>query len=183
MAKTDIIAGRYAKAIFAVAERRGRIDEIGDEIEIAAGVLAGSAAALSFWANPLVPRAKREALVELAAAKLGERIGEECVRFLQVLCRNGRMAVLPGILAVYRRMSESRSGRVAVEVRAAMPLGEDEKKRLAETFGKRTAAQVSLNVEEDPSLLAGLVVKVGDVVYDGSARGRLRRLLLRLGAW
>lgn len=175
-------AARYGKAFFRVAQSSGRIEDLGGELGTATEVLVGDAAARQFWANPLVALKRKMDVLEYAFGKLDPAPGDECRRFLAVVLTNGRMEFLPDILQTYKNLCNEAAGRVSIEVKTAMPLSDEERDRLKSVLGKKAGGEALLTVEQDPGLLAGIVARIGDTVYDFSARGKLQRLAARLSA-
>ncbi len=179
MRKDELIAARYAKAFFDVAAERGEMERFGRELETCGQVLSG-AGAEEFWRDPFVSYAKKRDVVTGALAQLEAPPGEECMRFMEVLLKNGRMHLVGEVVNSFRRMDDEKAGRVRVKVKTAKALSEEERTAIETGLGAREGRSVVLEVKEDGSLMAGLEVRVGDVVYDASAKGRLARLLRRL---
>lgn len=182
VARPDLVSVRYAKALFEVARSRGQVDQVAGELGAAAGAFTGSASHREFWANPVVSLEKKRRVLARGLDEFGPGLSRECRRFLEVLLKNRRLELLPAIERAYAKMSDEAAGRVPVAVRTAMPLSEEQTDRLTDALGKVAGARPVLEVEEDASLLAGIVVTVRDVRYDCSVRGRLERFLARLSA-
>jgi len=180
VADSGMVAQRYAKAAFRVATSRKRTAEFAGELDAAVEALARDEDLVRFWASPLVSFQKKRAVLKHAVGKLGEALSAECARFLEVLLKNKRLEAIGDILDAYVEMADAAAGRVRVSVTSAMELDGQQRSRLEAALAARMGADVVLGVREDPSLLAGIEVRVGDVLYDGSARGRLDRLLRRL---
>lgn len=102
------------------------------------------------------------------------------VKFLRVLNRHARLDLFPAILAEARAIWDRRQNRRPVTVRSAQPLDEGQQAALRERIGQMLAATPIVRWEVDPDLIGGLVVQVGDDVYDASVRSRLRQLRRKL---
>jgi F-type H+-transporting ATPase subunit delta len=176
---TNIVCARYAKALFRTARAAGGAESLCGELAAAVDAFGGGKAAL-FWANPLVSLEKKMAVLDKGLSELGPAVGETCGRFLRVLLANGRLELLTGVAAEYRDLADEAAGRLRAQVRTAGPLSDRQSNALAVALSKRIGREILLNIVEDPELLAGLVVKVGDRVYDGSAKGQLERFSARL---
>jgi F-type H+-transporting ATPase subunit delta len=95
---------------------------------------------------------------------------------VQLLLRRGRIEELPRVAAQFRRLDEARQGITHATATSAAALSPDEIRALTERLESTTGGRIVLDVQVDPSLLGGLVVRVGDRLIDGSVRGRLERL-------
>ena len=102
------------------------------------------------------------------------------VRFLRVLNRHGRLGLLPSIIEQARTTIDRRLNRKSVTVRSAVPLDEGQQASLRDKLASMLHASPVITLEVDPSLIGGLVIQVGDEVYDASVRNRLEQLRGRL---
>ncbi|RUM87940.1 MAG: ATP synthase F1 subunit delta, partial [Thermodesulfatator sp.] len=100
-------------------------------------------------------------------------VDEEVARFLRLLVEKKRIQYIQAIIEAYEQLVDEERGIVRAEVRAAYSLGEEEKARLAEALKKLVGKEIKLQVFEAPELLGGLVVRIGDLVLDGSVRTQL----------
>ena len=101
-------------------------------------------------------------------------------RFLRVLNRHGRLELLGSIIQTARATWDRRQNRRPVTIRSAVPLSNEQQDSLRERLAKSLNAQPVLSVVVDPALLGGLVVQIGDDVFDASLRNRLEQLRQRL---
>lgn len=175
-----IVCQRYAKALFKVARKLDRVDDMGRELGICAEALAGDDQGRQFWARPITSLERKERLLGEALKSLGEAVSRETRRFVHILVRNGRLGLIHGIRDAYADMSLDASGTMPVKVCTAKSLSGEQRKALEAALSVRVGGRVILKVREDPSLLGGMTVMVRDVLYDGSARGRLERFLHKL---
>jgi F-type H+-transporting ATPase subunit delta len=172
MARRDTAARRYAEAAFEVAMRDGSLERWRPELDLAAGI-AGDERALDVLANPSVPLERRtKALDDM----LGERVSRPVRNLIQLMLRRGRIEQLPRVAAEFRRLDDERQGITHAIATSATALTPDEVRALTARLEQSTGGRISLDVQVDPSLLGGLVVRVGDRLIDGSVRGRLERL-------
>jgi F-type H+-transporting ATPase subunit delta len=172
MARRSSTARRYAEAAFEVAMRDGTLERWRAELDLAADVI-GDRRIVATLANPAIAGEKR-------AATLGEMLGGHVsgpvLNLVQLMLRRGRIEDLPRVASEFRRLDDQRQGIVHASVTSAAELTQDEVKELTARLEQTTGGRISLEVEVDPSLLGGLVVRVGDRMIDGSVRGRLERL-------
>ncbi len=172
MARRDSGARRYAEAAFQVAMRDGTLDAWRRELDAAAEVVADQRV-LHVLANPAIPTEERASVLDKL---LGDRASTPVQNLIQLLLRRGRIEELPRVAAEFRRLDDQRQGITHATATSAAPLTPDEVRALTARLEQSTGGRIALDVEVDPSLLGGLVVRVGDRMIDGSVRGRLERL-------
>jgi F-type H+-transporting ATPase subunit delta len=172
MADRATVARPYARAAFAHAQ--------GSKELAAWSKLLGSAAAAAADARVarLIgnPHVTGDELVALFADVAGKAGGEAGRNFLRTLAENGRLALLPQIAAQFEVLRAEVEGVVDVEVVAAREIAAPQQKRLTEALTRRLGREVRLHTRIDASLLGGAIVRAGDLVIDGSLKGRLARL-------
>lgn len=172
MARRDTGARRYAEAAFEVALRDGTVDSWRSELEAAAAVVADPRA-LGTLANPAVSIDQRSAAV---GALLKGIAAPQVQNLVQLLLKRGRIEQLPRVAAEFRRLDDRRQGITHATITSAAPLTQDELRAITQRLEQQSGGRIALDVQVDPSLLGGLVVRVGDRLIDGSVRGRLERL-------
>ena len=172
MARRETAARRYAEAAFEVAIRDDTVEAWRVELDAAAAI-AADATVGRMLANPAVPL---EARTEMADATLGKVVGRPVLNLIGLMLRRGRIDQLPRLAAEFRRLDNARQGITITTATSASPLTPDEIRALTERMEQYTGGRVELDLQVDPSLLGGLVVRVGDRLIDGSVRGRLERL-------
>jgi len=173
----------YAEALLATAAKQNAVEQVGDELDsFVTGVLDKSPEVGTFLSNPAVGKKVKTAVLEAA---LPGRASELLRGLFATLARNGRLDLVRGIAAEYRKRLDERAGRVRVKVTAAADLSDAQRGALTATLSDMLKKQPVLDVRIDPDLLGGLVVQVGDRVIDTSVRTRLqtlRNLLLDKGS-
>ncbi len=172
MARRDSGARRYAEAAFEVGLRDGTVDRWRSELDAAAAVI-GDERAIGTLANPAIPIDQRSRAV---AALLEGSASIPVQNLIQLLLRRGRIEELSRVVAEFRRLDDRRNGITHATATSAAPLTPDEVQALTARLEQSTGGTIVLDVQVDPSLLGGLVVRVGDRLIDGSVRGRLERL-------
>jgi len=172
MARRETAARRYAEAAFEVAQRDGTVDAWRTELETAAAVL-GDERIARHLANPAVALEERATVVDDA---LGSVISKPVRNLIQLQLKRGRIAEIGRVADEFRRLDNRRQGITVATARTAAELTPDEVRALTTRLEQFTGGRVELDVTVDPSLLGGLVVRVGDRLIDGSVRGRLERL-------
>ncbi|MGH9197383.1 MAG: ATP synthase F1 subunit delta, partial [Acidimicrobiia bacterium] len=125
-----------------------------------------------------IPDEKKERLL---ADVLGDKVSPHTLNVLNFVVRQGRSRELVEIADELARLAEEEAKRVIAEVRSAVDLNANQIKRLEKALGEATGKNVTVKVVVDPSVVGGLVARVGDVVIDGSIRHKLDLLKSRLG--
>ncbi len=167
------MAKRYAKALLEAAAEAGALEQVAADVETLSPHFVGKEVA-GFFANPAVPRARKEAALTAAAERAAaSRIS---VNLLRLLLARGRVGLLPDIARLFRDLADERTGRVRAEVTAAVPLPAASLEALAARLSAATGRQVHLIPRVDPTVLGGLVARVGSTLYDASLRTQLRRM-------
>jgi F-type H+-transporting ATPase subunit delta len=168
------IARRYAKALFALAEEQGRIEQWSESLQSLRGALASSPELRNALGSPAYTRDQQRGVVTSLAAALG--LPEEVRNLLLLLADRNRLTYAAGVADRFRDLADERLGRVRAKVTSAVPLSAGEAGRIAEKLAGITKGQVILETAVDPSLLGGVVAQVGSLVYDGSVRAQLEEL-------
>ncbi len=163
----------YAEALFAVARAEGTLGEVEDELFRFSQTLQGSDELRDALTDPSIPASRRQQIVE---DLLGGKASTTTVALVSMVVGAGRARELPTIIRQLVEMSAAEANKEVAEVRSAVPLTDDQRKRLAEALGEATGKQVEVKVVVDPSVMGGIVAQVGDTVIDGSVRGRLDKL-------
>ncbi len=172
MASRDTAARRYAEAAFEVAQRDDAVETWRAELD-AAGAIASDEHLGRMLGNPAVPLETR---TEMADATFGKVVGRPVLNLIGLMLRRGRIEQLPRVAAEFRRLDNARLGITLATATSAATLSPEEVQALTARMEQLTGGSVELDVQVDPSLLGGLVVRVGDRLIDGSVRGRLERL-------
>jgi F-type H+-transporting ATPase subunit delta len=123
--------------------------------------------------SPAVRRAEKEPLIRQA---FGGKASDLVLNFLLVLNEKERLALLRPVANALRDLLDERAKRVRVRVRTAVDLDEDQKRKLQETLRKQLTLEPVLDVRVEPELLGGMIVRVGDTVFDSSVRTRIETL-------
>ncbi len=178
MATEDQIDG-YAAAILEFAKAEGQLGTIGDELFQVARTFESSSELRDSLSNPRLPVERKQAII---SDLLGNRASALTVNLLNFVIGAGKARDLSAIAdRLVDKAASARSSAVA-EVRSAIELDAETVRRLEERLGAATGKSVEAKVVVDPSILGGIVARVGDVVIDGSVKGRLQDLREEFGA-
>lgn len=165
---------RYAKALLELAREQNQTDQVVRDVGALSTAWKESSELRQIVRNPVVPKAALRATIDAIMDKLGT---SKLVRnTIGLLADRRRLPYLPDILATFEEFSEAETGRVRAEVISAKPLTEAYCTRLQEKLQRATGQQIVLVKREDPSLIGGVVTRIGDRVFDGSISNRLSEL-------
>ncbi len=165
------IAKRYAKALFEIARDENRIEGIYEEMSTFLSVLEQNKNLKDFFANPIFSRSDKKAVMIGVLEKTG--ISGTTANFLKLLVEKRRVNALEGVEAYYQKYMDDVMNKARVMVRTPFPLSDTLSRDIKKKLESLTGKNVEMVVEDDPSLLGGVVVKVGDTQYDGTIRARL----------
>jgi F-type H+-transporting ATPase subunit delta len=168
------IARRYAKALLALGQESSSTEQLVDEIGRIADAYKTSPELGNTLGHPLVPYAAKRAILTELADRLG--LGQIAKNTVLLLNERRRMHALPAIAGALREMNDANKGIVRAEVASATPLAEDYYRKLHSQLEKMTGKRVVLDKRTDPQLIAGIVTRIGDTVYDGSLATRLQEM-------
>lgn len=167
------IAGRYAEALYEVAVREDAVDKIENELKSINEVLSSSPELKKILFHPRITAAeKREVLHNLFAG----RVSELTLNFLDVVVDHRREAFIEDMVLVFTDMANKARNVSDVQVTSAVELTDDERERLLKVLEGATGKKIRASYVVDPSLIGGLVVRIGDRIIDGSVRTRLNAL-------
>jgi F-type H+-transporting ATPase subunit delta len=178
MADKTTIARPYAKAAFEEARAHGRLAEWSRALGVAAQVAADARVAELIESPQVTP----EELARLVTDVTGKQFGDLGRNFVETLAENRRLAYLPQIAALFDELKNQAEGIAEVSVTSATPLDTAQQRRLVEALSRRLKRQVRLHCTTDAGLIGGAVVRAGDLVIDGSLRGKLERMANELTA-
>lgn len=168
------LGGRYATALFDLAEQARTIDTVEASLSKVRAALDQSDDFKALTTSPVVPREAAGRAVLATADELG--VDPTTRSFLGVLAQNRRLAQLPAIIRAFRMLAAHHRGEVTADVTSAHPLTDDQITELKQQLRQRVGREVSVELSVDPALLGGLVVRVGSQMIDSSIRTRLNAL-------
>jgi len=168
------LAGRYAMALFALARDERQLETVGASLASLKRALHDSEDLRELVSSPLV---NREASLRTIAAT-GDAMGLDPLtrNFVGVLARNRRLSQLDKVIRAFEMLAADHRGEVTAEVVSAHPLTDDQVGALKANLKGQTGRDIAVDLSVDPSILGGLVVKVGSRMIDGSIRTKLNTL-------
>lgn len=172
--KQTILAKRYAKALFAIGKEDGKYEAYNETLKGVADLFADNPEVEDALTNPLYPIELREK----AMAAIVESIKAEGAmgKFLYLLVEKKRAAILPEISEEFQIMVDEDKNISHGSVISAVELDKKLQNKVQETLEKLTGKKVELTASVDPSIIGGIIAKVGDLVLDGSIKTQLASL-------
>ena len=172
MAELMTIARPYAQAAFATAKDNNQLAEWSEELANLS-TIASDEAMQAMIANPAYAAAD---IVSVFEAVMGSNLTKEGKNLLTVMSENKRLAALPILAEAFEELKAIEEKRVRATVISARKTTVEQKKQLSAALNAKFDAEVEITYEEDPSLIAGIQIKVGDWAIDGSAVSKLNKL-------
>jgi len=168
------LAGRYASALFDLARDQRQIEAVGNSLDALNQALADSKDFSELVASPLVSREEAGKAFAALAPQLG--LDPITTNFVGVLARNGRKGQLRNVIRAFRRLSAEHRGETTADVITARPLNDDQLAQLRQQLRARAGRDVTIEAQVEPTILGGIVVKLGSQQIDASIRTKLNRL-------
>ena len=168
------LAGRYASALFELAENAKQLDAVAGELRGLRQAIVDSEDLRRLIRSPIYDREQQGAAMAAILDKAG--VGDLTRRFVLVVAQNRRLFALPQMIDAYLAELAHRRGEVTAMVTAARALTKEQQSALNEKLRKVVGAKVQVDLNVDPALLGGLVVRVGSRMIDSSLRSKLEKL-------
>ena len=172
MAEAITVARPYAQAAFQFASAQHTLKDWSEMLSLLAGI-ADDASMRELIDSPQLTEAQ---LADLFIQVAGDNINEKCANLVRVLAANGRLHLLPEIAALFEIKRRDAEGTVEAELVSAFPASESQQAAVIASLRKRLGREVELSCSTDAELLGGAIIRAGDLVIDGSLRGKLQRL-------
>ncbi|BFM50143.1 F0F1 ATP synthase subunit delta [Marinomonas sp. THO17] len=172
MAELKTVARPYAKASFEVAKEQGQIAQWADMLDVLASVTLEPKLRKALENPAFSAQEKANALADVC----GEVVSDSGKAFLLTLAENNRLALLPVISELFTLFKLNYEKAVNVKFTTAFELSAEQVKALVDSLSKKLDRTVNLTNETDASLIGGVVIRTGDLIIDGSVRGKLAKL-------
>lgn len=172
------ISRRYAQALDEQAEAAGKSANVAADMSLIREGLLASRELSGLFDSPVVSREKKAAVLR---ALFSERVDTITLRFLELLVEKRREGLFTEIVKAYQELRDRQLGVVSVSARTALQLSSEDENRLVGSLEKLTGSKVRLETKIDAAILGGIVIRVGDTVYDASVVNQLASLRERLG--
>jgi F-type H+-transporting ATPase subunit delta len=172
------LAERYAAALYELADEGKALDRVAQDLRSLDQLIAQSADLVRLIRSPVLGRLEQGR----AMAAVLERMGADALtrKFVGLVAQNRRLFAVPAMIRAFLATLASRRGEIAAEVTSAAPLSKPQAEAVVAALRQAMGAKVSVETKVDPSLLGGLVVRVGSRMVDSSLRTRLQKLELAM---
>lgn len=172
MAELSTLARPYARAAFYYARDAKQLDDWGRQLALLASVYQHDKVR-SLLANPSITAdAQAKVVTDIGGNELTAPVGN----FIALLAHNKRLPLLPEIERLFDALKHEYEQAVDIELTSAMAVDSTAEQKLAQALAEKLARKVNIHTVIDDSLIAGAIIKAGDLVIDGSMRGRLEKL-------
>lgn len=172
MATINTLARPYAKAAFEFAVAANKLDAWSGMLALAASVISDAVFAERVNNPAVTGERKAEDLLMVCEGQ----IDAEFSNFIRTLAESDRLSLIPVIAELYEQTKAEHDRAILVEVESAFELNDDQQKTLATALSKRLDRTVTPHVTINPALIGGVLIRAGDLVIDGSVRGKLEKL-------
>lgn len=173
------VAGRYASALFDLATEQGSADEVAAALAGFGALIEESADLKRLVKSPVF--SSEQQIKALGAILAGAEITGVAANFIRLVASKRRLFVLPDMIVAYKKLHDASKGLVRAEVTVAAPLADHHESALREALAGVTGGKtVDLDVKVDPSIIGGLVVKLGSRMVDASLKTKLNSIRTRM---
>ncbi|MEX6500608.1 F0F1 ATP synthase subunit delta [Pseudomonas zhanjiangensis] len=172
MAELTTLARPYAKAAFEYAQAHQQLADWSAMLGLAAAVSQDDTMQRVLKAPRLTSTDKATTFIEVC----GDKFDAQVRNFIHVVAENDRLALLPSIVELFELYKAEQEKSVDVDVTSAFALSDEQQDKLAKVLSARLGREVRLHAAEDATLIGGVLIRAGDLVIDGSVRGKLAKL-------
>lgn len=172
MAELTTLARPYAKAAFEYAQAHQQLANWSAMLGLAAAVSLDDTMQRVLKAPRLTSTEKATTFNEVC----GDKFDAQAQNFIRVIAENDRLALLPDIFALFELYKAEQEKSIDVDVTSAFALSDEQQDKLAKVLSARLGREVRLHAAEDATLIGGVLIRAGDLVIDGSVRGKLAKL-------
>lgn len=175
--KNEVVARNYAEALLAVARKADDVERFGAMLDAVGGAIDSDALLKGVMMSPRVTKRAKQ---DVVAKGLDKVAPAPFIRFLQSVIQRGRQGMLPAISEAYQSLADQHFNRIHASVVTAREPDAALQKLITERLTKVAGKTVLPHFRTDPLVVGGVVVRVGDRVFDGSIRRRIQLLKSRM---
>lgn len=174
----SVIAERYASAVYDLADEARVLDDTAADLKSLKEMLSESADLQTLIRSPLIDSDAKAAAMGAILEQAGA--ADLTRRFIAVIARNNRLFVLPATIDAFLAELAHRRGEITAEVTSAQPLKKSQFEAVTDALRSALGGKVTVDAKLDPSLIGGLIVRVGSRMIDASLKSKLQRLQLAM---
>ncbi len=163
----------YAKALLGLSQKSGNVGQVMDELDSFSQVLSELPKLRATLESPRISFVDKEEIIDKA---IKGKASTEFLNFVKVLCRNGRADCLSAVRQAAQEMHDEATGRVRATMTTAIAVDQDLQDKVARRLSEVLGKTVVVHSQVNPAIIGGLVVRVGDTVYDGSVTSQLKQV-------
>lgn len=171
--REESVSRRYAAALFNQARTNGTLKETSADLAVIAETLVAAPGLAALVGHPLVTQSRKK---EALTGAFSSKISAATLSFLNLLADKRRTGLLADVKAEFDSLLREHNNVVAATAISAVPLTKTQLTALEKALEKRTGKDIELTTSTDPSLMGGILVRIGDTVLDGTVKGKLDRL-------
>ena len=172
------VPGRYAFALFELAQEQSQLPTIENDLILVQSMLDESPDLQRMVRSPVFSAEDQEKALGALLSRAG--ISGLTMNFIRLITKNRRLFAVPEMIKAFRSLAAQSRGEAEADVTSAQPLNDSQLQTLKETLKASIGKDVQINAKVDPSLLGGLIVKIGSRMIDSSLRTKLSTLKLRM---
>lgn len=172
MSELVTAARPYARAVFELAQSENTIDKWSENLGFMTVIVSDS----DMTALLDNPKLSKQETGDLLASVCGDDIDGHATNLIKLLAENDRLTLIPEISALFEHFRASGAGMIEAEVVSAQEISDEQQAKIADSLKKRLGQEVKLTTRIDESLLGGAIIRAGDLVIDGSLKGRLAKI-------
>lgn len=178
MADFTTAARPYAKAVFELAQEAGQFDAWSGKLAFLAAV-AGNPEMAPRLDAPNITWQDRASMMEKV---VGDELDDSGRNFIRLLAENNRLALLPDINSIFQELRAEAEGEIEATVTSAFELTDEQRNKIADALSRRLDRKIRIVSQIDDSLIGGAIIQAGDLVIDGSLKGRVDKLTQALAS-
>jgi F-type H+-transporting ATPase subunit delta len=171
---TGSLSRRYARALFELGTSNGNLDKLGQDLRNLSTAMKSSSELVDLLNNPVIQRSDRKRVLQAILARFDAH--EHSKNLVNILLDGERMSYVSAISRELDAMIDVRAGKIAAEVTSATTLSAVQLASITSALERLSGKTVTITKREDPTILGGVIAKLGDVIYDGSIRSQLRTM-------
>lgn len=175
----EIVVNRYATALFEIAKEQGAMTKFKEEALAIVNLLQDTPEYVSLLGHPSVVEANK---LEMVQEAFGGKVADEFVGLIELIIKKSRTEYLVDILMEFIKMAKEAEGILKGMITSAMPLTNKQIAQIETNLEQSTGKTLELEVTVDPSLIGGMIVRIGDKVVDGSIKGQMDTLKSQLNS-